>query len=195
VCCSCGCVQAGTGTPGDDHGNPANVTLQDLFAAAGAAGISPDDAALNLIASLRMAEAVLDIGDGAVAKGDNGEAQRYVLGIAYQPGKDPRIAKGVDGGRDWFSEAELEKAAWSYMRNGPQVNAFHAKGTEGCATVVESYVYRGPDWDVGDGIVVTKGTWLVGAILDDRSWDLARQGKINGWSPEGTARRRQVVKG
>ena len=122
------------------------------------------------------------------------EPQRFCLGIAYMPGFDPRISKGADGGRDAISEAELEKAAWSFLRNGPQVNAFHMAGTEGCATVVESSIHRGPDWDLGDGIVVTKGTWLVGAILEDRMWQAALDGKVNGWSPEGTARRRKVQK-
>ena len=107
------------------------------------------------------------------------EPQRFCLGIAYMPGPDPRIAKGVDGGRDFISEAELEKAAWSFLRSGPQVNAFHTAGTEGIATVVESSIHRGPDWDLGDGIVVTKGTWLVGR--DSRAESLAgrtrRQGK------------------
>jgi hypothetical protein len=122
------------------------------------------------------------------------EPQRFCLGIAYMPGPDPRISKGADGGRDYLTEAELEKAAWSFLRNGPQVNAFHMAGTEGCATVVESSIHRGPDWDLGDGIVVTKGTWLVGAILEDRMWKAALDGKVNGWSPEGTARRRKVRK-
>jgi hypothetical protein len=121
------------------------------------------------------------------------EAQRFVLGIAYQAGPDPRIAKGIDGGRDYFTAEELEKAAWSFLRNGPQVNAFHVDGTEGCAVVVESSIHRGPDWDLGDGIVVKAGDWLVGAILDDRAWELHKAGKINGWSPQGTARRRRRV--
>ena len=121
------------------------------------------------------------------------EPQRYVLGIAYQPGRDPRIAKGADGGRDFFTEAELEKAAWSYLRNrDPQVGIGHIDGTAGAATVVESYVWRGPDWDLGDGTVVTKGTWLVGMILDPRSWELAQAGKLTGLSPQGVARRRRV---
>lgn len=122
------------------------------------------------------------------------EPQRFCLGIAYMPGRDPRIAKGQDGGRDFLTESELEKAAWSYLRNGPKVNAFHVAGTEGCATVVESSIHRGPDWDIGDGIVVRKGTWLVGAILDQKMWQAALDGKVNGWSPEGTARRRRVAK-
>ena len=81
------------------------------------------------------------------------EPQRFCLGIAYMPGPDRRITKGKDGGRDFLTEAELEKAAWTFLLNGPQVNAFHMAGTEGVATVVESSIHRGPDWDLGDGIV------------------------------------------
>ncbi len=123
------------------------------------------------------------------------EEQRFVLGVAYQPGPDPQIAKGVDGGRDWFTEEELEKAAWSFLRNGPRVGAFHIDGTDeggGMATVVESYIHRGPDWDLGDGIVVRKGTWVIGAILDPRAWAAHKAGRINGWSPQGVARRRRT---
>lgn len=118
------------------------------------------------------------------------EPQRYVLSIAYKAGPDPRITKGADGGRDYVSESELERAAFSYLAKGnPQVGIGHLDGTTGAATVVESYLWRGPDWDLGDGIVVTKGDWLVGMILDERSWSLAQQGKLTGLSPQGTARR------
>jgi hypothetical protein len=123
------------------------------------------------------------------------EPQRYVLGVAYQAGPDPRIAKGQDGGRDYFTEAELEKAAWKFLQNGPRVGLFHLDGTDagdGAATVVESYIYRGPDWDLGDGIVAKSGDWLVGAVLSPKAWDLHLAGKLNGWSPQGIARRRHV---
>jgi hypothetical protein len=119
------------------------------------------------------------------------QEQRYVLGLAYQAGKDPKIAKGLDGERDYFTPAELEKAAWSYLANGPVVGLFHAEGTEGHATVVESYCYRGPDWDMGD-VVVKSGDWLVGAVLDDVAWDLYKSGRITGWSPQGSATRRRI---
>ena len=121
------------------------------------------------------------------------EPQRYVLGIAYQAGPDPRIQKGADGGRDYFTAEELEKAAWSFLANGnPQVGVGHIDGTTGAATVVESYIYRNDEpWDLGGGMVVTKGTWLIGAILDDRAWSAVQDGRISGWSPQGTARRRR----
>jgi hypothetical protein len=116
--------------------------------------------------------------------------QRYVLGIAYQSGPDPKIQMGADGARDYFSAEELEKAAWAYMSSPRDVGIFHADGTEGHATVTESYIYRGPDWTVGD-TVVKSGDWLIGAVLDDIAWDLYKSGHISGWSPQGTAKRRR----
>src|ERR1051325_1284286 len=111
------------------------------------------------------------------------DEQRDVLGIAYQAAPDPRIAKGADGARDYFSPAELEKAAWSFMADGaPIVGLFHARGPEGHATVTESYVYRGPDWPISDvtgaEVVVKAGDWLVGAVLDDTAWQLYKAGHI-----------------
>lgn len=127
-----------------------------------------------------------------VVKGDE-PPQRYVLGIAYMPGKRPEIAKGMDGGRDYFTEAELEKAAHSFLLDGPpEIGIGHIDGTTGAATVVESYIWRGPDWDFGNGITVTKGTWLIGAILDERSWAQVQAGKLNGFSMQGVAHRRKI---
>ena len=116
------------------------------------------------------------------------DPQRYVLGIAYQAGPDPRIEEGKDGGRDYFTPVELEKAAWRFLAKEHTVGLFHADGTEGSADVVESYIYRGPDWPVVD-VIVKSGDWLLGAILDEDSWALYKAGKIDGWSPQGTGRR------
>ena len=115
--------------------------------------------------------------------------QRYVLGIAHQAGPDPRINEGQDGGRDYFTPEELEKAAWGFLRKGPTVGLSHVDGTEGAAQVVESYIYRGPDWALDDGTVVKSGDWLVGAILDEFAWQLYKAGHIDGWSIQGTAQR------
>jgi hypothetical protein len=120
------------------------------------------------------------------------DEQRYVLGIAYQAGPDPKIQRGADGGRDYFSAEELEKAAWKFLAKGREVGLFHADGTTGAADVVESYIYRGPDWDLGDGTVVKTGDWLIGAVLDEPAWDLYKSGRITGWSPQGAARRRRA---
>ena len=73
---------------------------------------------------------------------------------------------------------------------------FHLDGTETdgdgevTATVVESYIYRPEQpWDLGNGIVVRKGDWLLGAVLSPRAWDMYQRGLISGWSPQGLARR------
>lgn len=119
--------------------------------------------------------------------------QRYVLGIAYQAGPDPRIQKGADGHRDYFPAEELEKAAWSFIGKSI-VGIYHADGTEGHAVVKESYIYRGPDWHItdilGNELVVKSGDWLVGAVLDEVAWNLYKAGHITGWSPQGAAKRR-----
>ena len=123
------------------------------------------------------------------------DEQRYVLGVAYQPGKDPLITKGIDGGRDYFTEAELEKAAWSFLQTNPTVGLSHADGTEGAAQVVESYVLR-QDWVTkssdGEDLVIKAGSWLVGAILDEHSWAMYKAGRITGFSPQGTGTRRRT---
>lgn len=138
----------------------------------------------------------IPVPDSARSIAKSAEPMRYVLAVAYQPGFDKRIQKGVDGGRDAFTEAELEKAAFSFLASGnPQVGIGHADGTLGAATVVESYIYRNEvPWDIGNGITVTKGTWLIGAILDPKSWQMALDGRLNGMSPQGTARRRRVAR-
>lgn len=117
------------------------------------------------------------------------QPQRYVLGLAYQAGPDPRIQKGADGGRDFFTPAELEKAAWAFMQGPREVGINHADGSVGAAEVVESYIYRGPDWPMGD-VVVKAGDWLLGTILDEPSWAAAERDELTGFSPQGAARRR-----
>lgn len=116
------------------------------------------------------------------------DEQRYVLGIAHQAGKDERIDVAKDGGRDYFTPEELEKAAWRFLQADHTVGLGHLDGTEGSADVVESYIYRGPDWPVGD-LVVKAGDWLIGAVLDPVAWKLYKAGAIEGWSIQGTARR------
>ena len=117
--------------------------------------------------------------------------QRYVLGLAYQAGRDDRIVKGLDNQRDYFTAEELEKAAWSFLPSGAQVGLFHADGTEGHATIVESYIWRSDDWDAGNGTIIRKGDWLIGAICDEIAWELVKSGRVTGFSPQGQAKRRR----
>lgn len=119
---------------------------------------------------------------------------RFVLGIAYQAGKNPMIKRGADGFRDWATSREIELACHNFMKaNGRRVGLFHVDGTDdaGYATVVENYIYRGPDWTLADGQIVKSGDWVLGAELDPVAWQLVKDGKITGWSPQGRARRRR----
>jgi hypothetical protein len=121
---------------------------------------------------------------------------RFVLGIAYQAGRDPLIKRGADGGLDYFTERELELASRTYMRkNAQKAGLFHVDGTEDAqhAELVESYIYRNPEpWVLADGQTVRKGDWLTGYIVDEHTWDLIINKKITGLSPQGTANRRRV---
>ena len=182
VCLSCGC-----GEPDNPHGSPASITLDDLQAAADASGITLTQAAENILATLYTALVEPD------PQAADAEPQQFCLGIAYTAGADPRIAKGLDGARDIFSESELERACWSFMLSGQQHGMFHMDGTEGAARPVENYIYRNPvPWVVGPDLVVRKGDWVLGALLEDRPWQLAQAGKANGWSMQGTAKRRPI---
>jgi hypothetical protein len=74
------------------------------------------------------------------------------------------------------------------------VGLFHGpEQTIGHFDVTESYIYRGPDWDLGDGLVVKSGDWLVGGVCDEIAWDLYKSGHITGMSPQGSAKRRKVA--
>jgi hypothetical protein len=122
---------------------------------------------------------------------DVGEPLRYVLAIAYQAGPDQRIQTGADGARDYFAPEELEKAAWGFMQGPREIGLYHEDGTEGHAEVVESYIYRGPDWEI-NGEIVHAGDWLLGLILDPAAWEMYQNDEITGLSPQGSAKRRSA---
>jgi Putative phage serine protease XkdF len=87
--------------------------------------------------------------------------------------------------------ATLSAQRMSKHRN---INLFHADDTLGHGNVVESYIYRGPDWKVpspvdGKDYVIKSGDWLLGSTWDDYGWSLVKAGLVNGWSPEGGAQR------
>jgi hypothetical protein len=121
------------------------------------------------------------------------EERRYTLGVSY-PAMRTDVSVAADGHRDFVSAETLEKTAWEWMTKHRDVGMFHRKGTEGHATVVESYIYRGPDWTVpspvdGNDYVVKAGDWMLGTVWDQHGWELVKAGLIRGWSPEGGARR------
>lgn len=121
------------------------------------------------------------------------DEQRYSLGLAY-PAMKVDVGVAADGYRDFVNKEALEKAAWSWMAKHRDIGMFHRGGTEGHATVVESYIYRGPDWVTkaaadGSEVVIKAGDWMLGTIWDEYGWQMVKAGLVQGWSPEGAARR------
>lgn len=128
---------------------------------------------------------------GALIKSD--EERRFTLVVAY-PASKPDASIAADGFRDFAGTDAVEKAAWSYMLKSRQVGLWHQQGTDGAGDVVESYIYRGPDWTIKAGdseYTVTSGDWLLGIQWNEDTWPLVKSGKIRGVSMQGSAIRRR----
>lgn len=121
--------------------------------------------------------------------------KRYTLTVAY-PADKPDVDTARDGYRDFASADAVEEAAWNFMVKSRNLGAFHADNTDGSGTAVESYVYRGPDWEVtaADGTtqMIKAGDWLLGVVWDEPTWALIKSGDIGGVSPQGTVERRKA---
>lgn len=113
------------------------------------------------------------------------DERRYTLGLAY-PANRPDVGRAMDGFRDVAGPEAVEKAAWEFLAKA-DVGLFHV-GEGGKGRVVESYVYRGPDWQVDD-TVIKAGDWLVGTVWDEPAWVAIKKGRVNGYSPQGGGRR------
>ena len=123
------------------------------------------------------------------------EERRFTLGVAWHADK-PDAEPAADGHRAVIRADELEKTAWAWMARSREVGLLHLDGTEGHGTVVESAIYRGPDWHVtdahGNEQVVRTGDWIVGVQWDEPTWTAIKRGEIDGYSPQGTAKWRKA---
>jgi hypothetical protein len=122
--------------------------------------------------------------------------RRYTLMVAYPANKcDVAVAK--DGYQDFADEDAVEEAAWNYMLKSRNIGLWHQDGTDGAGDVVESYVYRGPDWPIeaGDGSthVIKAGDWLMGIRWGEAAWEDVLAGRINGVSMQGLAEREEAA--
>lgn len=133
--------------------------------------------------------------DGATVKGvliKSEDERRYTLTVAY-PADKADVAVAADGHLDFASKSAVEDAAWGYMTNYRDVGMHHADGTSGAGQLVESYIYRGPDWVIKSGddeIVIKAGDWLMGTIWPPDTWQKWKTGELGGMSPQGGAKRR-----
>ncbi len=187
MCLSCGC-----GRPDDPHGDCRHITALDLQGAADAAGITPEQAAANIVATLAgPVEKSSMISDAWTTLLKAEPERRYTLMLAL-PALKPDIAKAADGRRDYVRPEVVENTAWDWMLKSRNVGLYHEDGTDGRGQVVESYVYRGPDWVIkatadGREVVIKAGDWLVGTVWDEAAWALVKRGLVNGMSPQGSA--------
>lgn len=109
--------------------------------------------------------------------------KQYTLGIAYP-------ALRVDAHGDFATHEDLERAAWEYSIHHRTIGVRHKNGTEGAGVVVESYIYRGPIWEMKDASGKTQtvhpGDWMLGVIWSDGIWhDGIATGELSGYSFEG----------
>ena len=138
--------------------------------------------------------AMKDLGAEVALKAVATQSERqYTLALAYPANRADR-AVAADGFRDFAPPDVLENAAWSYLKKGAKVGLLHQKGTEGRGTIVESYIYRGPDWHIvtpsGEETMIKAGDWLLGTIWDNLAWKAIKARKLTGMSPQAKVRRR-----
>lgn len=120
-------------------------------------------------------------GFAVVTKAAN-PALRYTLGVVYP-------ANDLDVHKDYATQDQLERTAWNYLTQSREIGLFHKSGTAGHGTVVESYIYRGPDWTVGAKQVVKSGDWLMGVVWNEDAWKQIEKGDVKGYSLQGLSRR------
>jgi len=109
------------------------------------------------------------------------EERRYTLAVAYP-------ANEKDAHDDYMTPEELEKTAWNYLLKHRRVGLMHKDGTEGAGEVVESYIYRGPVWEV-NGEKVKPGDWLLGVVWSPEAWERIKKGEFTGFSIQGWGRK------
>lgn len=188
MCITCGCLEYT-----ERHPHSHSLVWSDIEGAAQDAGISPKAAAWNILRgtnamSTRQAtKEAMSVGCAVIK---SSAERRYTLGVAY-PANKPDVGVAADGFRDFAGPEALESAAWSFLQKGGRIGLDHRDGTDGAGRVVESYLYRGPDWPQPNGYVVKAGDWLVGVVWDEASWADIKAGRRTGFSPQGAAKRRK----
>lgn len=121
------------------------------------------------------------------------DALQYVLGIVLEPndGKDG-APLAPDAQSDVYSEDEVRKAAWLFMRKYQGLGLMHEReATKREMEIVESFV--APVEFVLNGQTIRKGTWLLGAKIHSPDlWKKIKRGEIGAWSIDGEAVRQPL---
>lgn len=112
---------------------------------------------------------------GRIVKTDS--ENHYVTGIVYEP-----LTEDAHG--DYMEAAEIQKAAYSFAKNGNKVDIQHSFEPFNGAVVVESWIAKA-DFKMGDE-KICKDTWLMTVEISDADiWDKIEKGEISGFSMGG----------
>lgn len=109
------------------------------------------------------------------------DEKRLITGVVLEP-------EIVDAQGDIISTEEIEKACFDYMLESQKVGLQHK--FLGPVSVVENWISKSDCWL--DQQFIKKGTWLMTVKVDDsesgnKVWELAKNGKLTGFSIGGTA--------
>ena len=116
--------------------------------------------------------------NGRIVKVDS--ESHYVTGVVYEP----MVADAHD---NFMTEAEIEKAAHWFMKNGDKIDIQHSFEEAEGLTVVESSVTKA-DQEI-DGQAIKKGTWLMTVeVANDDVWTAIEKGEITGLSMGGVGK-------
>ncbi len=108
------------------------------------------------------------------------EEKRLVYGIVLEPNT-------VDAQKDYESEAEIEKACHTFMRESQKVYTNH-KDIQKEVVVVENYI--APEDFKLNKESVKKGSWvMVTHCANDEVWEQVKKGEFTGYSIRGFANR------
>ena len=201
----CGCQPSDYG---DCHGDIRKVTTLNITGSADATGLPLDQVAANLSAALAYMVANPDpttksihehgehththddVVDCSIIKST--DESRVTVGLAY-PHNKPDVSVAADGHIDYAGRTAVEKACWAFTSKSRSIGLHHKDGTEGHGEVVESGIHRGPDWiikgDNGQDTTIKDGDWVMAVRWDEPTWGLIKSKRLNGFSPQGRAKR------
>lgn len=108
------------------------------------------------------------------------EEKKLVTCIVYEPDE-------VDTHGDYMTNDSIEKAAHHFMINGIGADVQH-DNKKANVDIVESWVTKS-DTTINDQLI-KKGTWVATAkVNDEMIWKAIKDGKLNGFSMGGTAKK------
>lgn len=120
------------------------------------------------------------------AAADAASEKRYVLGVVLEPNDGVDAALNPDTQGDVYSAADIEKAAHKWMSEFLNVGLMHVELAGRRIVPVESFIAP-VDMQLGEQKVL-KGSWLLGAIIEDPNlWEAVKAGQLTGWSMGGFA--------